>query len=119
MKTPYGKKIKPKKFVPKQLEPSPYLWIVVPRESYKTAFHKRGARGVRSLVLHLITEGSVIKDRYFKDVLDSEVPPDSVVVRGDTRNRSLDVIGRTNGEGVYLLLNRELDISKKIEYNED
>ncbi len=114
-RTPYGKKIKPKKFAPKPLAPSPYLWVLVPVESYKAAFNKEGARGVRSLVLRLINAGSVVKDKYFAALLGSDVPPDSVIIRGDTRNRNLDVIGRTLHCGTYLSHKKELDISKRIE----
>lgn len=114
-KTPYGKTVKAKKFTPKPLEPSPYIWVAVPIDDYLKIFRKLHAIGVRALIVQRIKEGSVIQGKYFKDALDSDFPPDSAIIRGDKRNRNLEVIGRTDSVGAYHPRSTALNISQRIE----
>ena len=114
-KTPYGKKIKAKAFKPKPLDPSPYIWVQVPLEDHAAAFSVGGPLGVRRLVLNLMKEpSSLIKGKYFADARDTEFLPGHVIIRGDRRSRSLEVIGRIDEEGKFRMRPRTMDISHAI-----
>lgn len=122
--TPYGKKVKakPRKaFTPKPLDPSPYIWIQLPLADMKAAYESGGAKKIRKMVLSRIKEKDAISGKYFFAALTEDFAPRMAIVRGDTRIRSLEVIGRTLSpaeEGGVLQFrpsDTPLDISSRIE----